>query len=117
MKYLALIVATEAKQDLSSTQELAWIPEIIAWYDKWNATPKLVGGAQLQAPETAKTIQAPWGVIDGPFSETGAAFVGYSVLETDTIDEAVEIARTWPGADRGLVTIEVRPVWGIWPTD
>ncbi|MGH3201277.1 MAG: hypothetical protein ACRDP5_04360 [Streptosporangiaceae bacterium] len=29
---------------------------------------------------------------------------------TDTIEEAVEIAKTWPGVDRGLMTIEVRPV-------
>jgi hypothetical protein len=32
------------------------------------------------------------------------------VLETDTIEEAVEIAKTWPGVDRGWQTIEVRPV-------
>jgi hypothetical protein len=35
---------------------------------------------------------------------------GYSALETDTIDEAVEIAKTWPGVDRGWITMEVRPV-------
>jgi hypothetical protein len=35
---------------------------------------------------------------------------GYSVLETADIDEAVEIARTWPGIDRGWITMEVRPV-------
>jgi hypothetical protein len=32
------------------------------------------------------------------------------VLETDTYDEAVEIAKSWPGVDRGLITIELRPV-------
>jgi len=37
---------------------------------------------------------------------------GYSALQTSTIDEAVEIARTWPGVDRGWITIEVRPVFG-----
>jgi hypothetical protein len=31
------------------------------------------------------------------------------VLETDTIEEAVDIARTWPGVDQGWITIEVRP--------
>jgi hypothetical protein len=34
------------------------------------------------------------------------------LLETDTIDEAVAVASTWPGVDRGLVTIEVRPLVG-----
>lgn len=35
---------------------------------------------------------------------------GYSLLEADTIDEAVEISKTWPGVDSGWIVIEVRPV-------
>jgi hypothetical protein len=50
------------------------------------------------------------GVTDGPFMETKEALGGYSVLETDTIEEAIEIAGTWPGVDRGWMTVEVRPV-------
>jgi hypothetical protein len=49
-------------------------------------------------------------VTDGPFIETKEAIGGFSVLEADTIDEAVEIARTWPGVDRGWISVEVRPV-------
>ena len=49
-------------------------------------------------------------VIDGPFIETKEALGGYSVLDADSIDEAVEIAKTWPGVDRGWITIELRPV-------
>jgi hypothetical protein len=33
----------------------------------------------------------------------------YSVLQAQDIDEAVRIGGSWPGVDRGLVTIEVRP--------
>jgi hypothetical protein len=35
---------------------------------------------------------------------------GYSLVETGTLDEAVELAKTWPGVDRGWITMEVRPV-------
>ena len=49
-------------------------------------------------------------VTDGPFIETKEVLGGYSVIEADTIDEAVEIAKTWPGVDRGWITVEVRPV-------
>jgi hypothetical protein len=49
-------------------------------------------------------------VTDGPFMETKEVLGGFSVLETQTMDEAVEIARNWPGVDRGLVIIELRPV-------
>jgi PhnB protein len=49
-------------------------------------------------------------VTDGPFMETKEVLGGYSVLDTDSYDEAVEISKTWPGVDRGLITIELRPV-------
>jgi hypothetical protein len=32
------------------------------------------------------------------------------VIDAGSIDEAVEIAKTWPGVDLGWITIEVRPV-------
>src|SRR5262249_36748966 len=66
-------------------------------------------GHQLDWPDKAKTVRAT-GVTDGPFMEAKEVLGGYSLLETDTIDEAVEIAKTWPGIDRGWSTIEVRPV-------
>jgi len=50
------------------------------------------------------------GVTDGPFIETKEALGGYSLIDADSIDEAVEIARTWPGVDRGWITIELRPI-------
>ena len=50
------------------------------------------------------------GVTDGPFIESKEVLGGYSVLEADSIDEAVQIARGWPGVERGLATMEVRPV-------
>jgi hypothetical protein len=110
MKYVILILNTPEGNAISEAEQQAWYPEIFAWYEKWGATPQLVdGGQQLQPPTAAKTIRA--GVVtDGPFIETKEVVGGYSVLETDTIDEAVEIAKTWPGVDRGWITIEVRPV-------
>ena len=35
---------------------------------------------------------------------------GFSTIEADTIDEAVDISKTWPGVDRGWIAVEVRPV-------
>ena len=50
------------------------------------------------------------GVTDGPYMEAKEVLGGYSLVEAATIDEAVELARTWPGLDRGWITMEVRPV-------
>ena len=109
MKYVMLILNTEAAAALSEQQQQDWSSEIMAWYEKTGASGKMPdGGAQLQGPETAKTIRAS-GVTDGPFIESKEVLGGYSILETDTYDEAVEIAKTWPGVDRGLITLELRP--------
>ena len=104
MKYVILLLDTEAARSMSEAEGQAW-------YEKGGGgSGKLVeGGHQLTPPATAKTVRAS-GVTDGPFMETKEALGGYSVLETDTIEEAVEIARTWPGVDRGWMTVEVRPI-------
>ena len=108
MKYVILL--TEGPKNLTEAEGQAWYAEIGTWYEKGGGgSGKLVdGGNQLQPPATAKTIRAGR-VTDGPFMETKEALGGYSVLETDTIEEAVEIAKTWPGVDRGWIAIEVRP--------
>ena len=111
MKYVILLMNTEAVMNLSEADGQAWYGEIGAWYEKGGGgSGKLVEtGYQLAPGNTAKTVRAS-GVTDGPFMETKEALGGYSVLETDTIEEAVDIAKTWPGVDRGWMTVEVRPV-------
>ena len=108
MKYVMLIIDTPAEPEQQSPEYGAWYAEIGAWYEKWGATGKLDGGHQLQGPASAKTIRAG-AVTDGPFIETKEVLGGYSVIEADNLDEAVEVAKTWPGVDRGWITMEVRP--------
>lgn len=110
MKYVMLIMNTDLVNHMTEQEQQAWYAEIMAWYEKHGASGALAdGGHQLQGPETAKTARAS-GVIDGPFIESKEVLGGYSVLEAASADEAIEVGRTWPGVDRGLITIEVRPV-------
>jgi len=110
MKYVMLILNTEAVGQLTEAEQGAWYSEIFAWYEKYGASGALAdGGQQLQGPETARTVRSG-GVTDGPFMESKEVLGGYSVLEAATYDDAVEVARTWPGVDRGLITVELRPV-------
>ena len=110
MKYLLLGAITESGQQLSPPDLESWMAEIGAWYEKHATTGKLADpGHQLDWPDKAKTIRAG-GVTDGPYMEAKEVLAGYSLLEVADIDEAVEIAKTWPGVDRGLVVMEVRPV-------
>jgi hypothetical protein len=110
MKYVILIMETEAARALDSAAREEWMAEIGPWYEKTAVSGNLAdGGAELDGVQAAKTIRAG-GVTDGPYIEAKEVFGGYSVLEADSVDEAVEIAKGWPGVDRGLITIEVRPV-------
>jgi hypothetical protein len=48
-------------------------------------------------------------VADGPFAESKEAIGGYLLLQADHLNEAVEIARSNPMLEYGVI-IEVRPV-------
>ncbi len=49
-------------------------------------------------------------VVDGPFAETKEQFLGFYVVECDTLDEAIAYAEHISSPD---VTLEIRPVsWG-----
>jgi hypothetical protein len=110
MKYVMLILNTEEVAKLSAAEQEAWSSEIMGWYEKQGGTGVIADmGAQLQSANTARTVRAG-GVTDGPFMETKEVLGGYTVLETATYDEAVEVTKSWPGVDRGLITIELRPV-------
>ena len=111
MKYVILLLDTAAAKGMTEEEGQAWYAEIGAWYEKGGGgSGKLAeGGHQLAPPSEARTVRAS-GVTDGPFMETKEALGGYSILETDTYDEAVEISKTWPGVDRGWMTDEVRAV-------
>jgi hypothetical protein len=108
VKYVLLIMDTPNEPAADSPEYGAWYAEVGAWYEKWGATGRLEGGNQLQEASTAKTVRSS-GVTDGPYIETKEVLGGYSIIEADSIDEAVDIAKTWPGVDRGWIAVEVRP--------
>jgi hypothetical protein len=110
MKYAILILTTPEGLALPEAERDTWMKEVMGWYEKTGASGKMPdSGHQLAQPSDARTVRAA-GVTDGPFIEAKEVLGGYSVLEADTVEEAVEIAKTWPGVDRGWITIEVRPV-------
>jgi hypothetical protein len=110
MKYLMLLMDTETAARLTPAEREAWMVEVRAWYDRAEGKGTLVdSGHELARPDQARTIRVS-GVVDGPFMESKEVLGGYCVIEAGTIDEAVAFAGTWPGIDRGYITVEVRPV-------
>ena len=109
MKYVMLIMDTpESLAQYETNKE--WFGEVAAWYEKMGASGKLAdSGAQLQPAATAKTVRST-GVTDGPFIETKEVLGGFTILDVASMDEAIEITKTWPGVERGWITVELRPV-------
>ena len=71
----------------------------------------LLGSQQLEAPAQARTLRVREGlsrVTDGPFAETREFLAGFNLVEADSMEAAMAIAREFPWARFG--SIEVRPV-------
>jgi len=71
----------------------------------------LLGSQQLESHQTARTLRVRDGVAritDGPFAETREFLAGFNLIEADSIEDAMEIARQFPWSRFG--SIEVRPV-------
>jgi hypothetical protein len=70
------------------------------------------GGEALNSVDTATTVRIRGGelqVTDGPFAETKEQLGGFFLVETDNLDQAINIASRIPGAETG--SVEVRPVF------
>jgi hypothetical protein len=69
------------------------------------------GGHALQPTTTATCVRAdPAGVLtvtDGPFAETKEALGGYYLIDAESLDEALALAKQVPAPFGG---VEVRPI-------
>jgi len=108
VKYLLMIYGSEeAWKALSDEEKHARLRE----YEAVASDSAVVGGAQLQSPDTATMVRVNDGetlTTDGPFAETKEQLGGYFVVECDDLDQAIELAARVPAA-RGA-GVEVRPI-------
>jgi hypothetical protein len=83
--------------------------QVMAWFEGLKQQGIVKAGQPL-APE-GRTVSGNKGraVSDGPFAESKEAVGGYLLLQADSLDEVVAIAKSNPTLAYG-VTIEVRPV-------
>ena len=117
MQYLALLGSDPSREPEPGTPEFAARSEGYVRFGE-RAAQSLRGGAALEEPATAATIRHGDGaplVTDGPFAETTEVIGGFYVFETDTLDDAIELARQIPSAGTGWVSL--RPLAGWWPYD
>lgn len=112
MKYILLIYQNPATwQTLSEEEVNAVVAEVDTLMSELIASGEWVGGEGLADPSQTKTVRVRDGVpavTDGPYIEAKEQLAGYSIVECETPERAVEIAARWP--DARYWAMEVRPL-------
>jgi hypothetical protein len=96
MKEFMLIFRLKDLEDFKPTPEQ--MQERLNWLAGIAAQNKLVdqGNSLLPYSGSAKTVRPDNVVTDGPYTEIKEFLVGYVIVRTETIDEAVEMAKENP---------------------
>ncbi|WP_118976441.1 YciI family protein [Taibaiella koreensis] len=107
MKEFVLIFRLADMADAQPSPEQ--IQERMNWMAGIAAQNKLADKGNSLSPVSAKTIRPGDVVSDGPFTEIKEFIAGYVIVKTDTIEEAVALAKANPIFKTGG-SIEVREV-------
>lgn len=113
MKYMLMFYETAASFDPqrdAKTQDEYW-GAWTAYVQSLSQSGLVRGGEGLKDPSTATTLKIRNGkriVQDGPFADAKEQLGGFFIIETPSLDEALEWAARAPCAKDGGV--EVRPV-------
>jgi len=97
---------------------MSWTPDedaklmtgLLAVHDRLAAQKLLGPAARLGATADARTLRGPDGmVIDGPFAETKEQLLGFYVVNSDSADAALDVARNLQRVNPNAV-YEIRPI-------
>ena len=108
-EYMLLFRGPHWDRGLSTDELQQVMNKVMAWFKGLSERGKIKGAQPLGGQ--GRVISGTDGqfVVDGPFTETKEAVGGYLVLQADSANEAVEIARSIPTLRYG-VSVEVRPI-------
>ena len=101
-------VATWTKEE-----DDACMARLIKVQDTMAAKGKMGPVARLLPTTSATTLRkSATGsmVIDGPFAETKEQFLGFYLIDADSLDEAIAFAKELAVANPGIGAYELRPV-------
>jgi len=114
-EFLLLFRGSQWDKGLSPEQIQKAMDQFMAWFEGLKQEGKLKAGQPLE--RNGKIVSGKNGrtVADGPFAESKEAVGGYFLLQVDTIDEAVAVAKQCPILEFGAI-VEVRPVAEECPT-
>ena len=104
-EYLLLFRGTNWTEDLSPEENK--IAKFTSWFERLKNDGNFKSGHPLE--HKGKIIAGRNAVKDGPFAESKEAIAGFFIIQADSLEQAVEIAKNCPGLDYGQA-VEVRPI-------
>ena len=106
-EYLVLCRGIDWDKSISPEEIRNALGQLYAWFERLTNEGKIKGVRRLA--EEGKILAGRKAVTDGPFPESKEAIAGYWVIQADSLEEAVEIAKGNPLLKYGE-TLEVRPI-------
>jgi hypothetical protein len=124
MKYMIMLYGSQQDYDVLAgkpTDKPAMSPEDVqsmyeymqTYHQKLEESGELVDARGLTAPVHARRVQLQNRVpvvTDGPYPETQEVLAGYTIVECDSFDRAIEIASGLINPDADGEYVDVRPV-------
>ena len=114
MQYAVLCYNEEAVVEAWSRDENDRVMRDLAAVERKYAEAGRLGPvARLMPTTAATTLRKSAGesfVLDGPFAETKEQFLGFFIVEADTLDEAIAFAKELAVANPGAGAYEIRPL-------
>lgn len=114
MKYMILMqVDPDVLDALTVEQQQAIGEGHQAFIAAATESGEMLSTLALGAPSASKVVRSVGGVpevVDGPFAETKEFMGGYYLIDVDSEERAVELARQLPDAGIDGLALEIRPV-------
>ena len=115
-QYLLLFSGSEWYTQLSAAEIQNVIDNSKAWFEKLSSAGKVKASQALERSGATISGRSARVTSDGPFAETKEAIGGYLLLEADSLEEVIAIAKENPAVRHGI-TIEIRPLSHECPLD
>jgi hypothetical protein len=110
LRYLLLFRGPHWNKGLSPEEMQTIVGQWTTWSERLTQQGKVKAAHPLEHESKIVSWKEGRTVVAGPFPESKEAIVGYFLLELDSLDEAIKIAKECPALEYGL-SIEVRPVY------
>ncbi len=112
-EYMLILQRTDWDEGLSIEETEKVIGQYTEWFQRLAREGTITGGKPLSAGGRVVSKQGDR-VSDGPFIESKEAIGGFITINAASIEEAVEIVKTFPPVQMG-VHVEVREFSAICP--